>query len=107
MCILLKLCILLPIVDWSMGRQCLSSNRNVDKCEDWKKMSILVADLVGRSTVDDIDKVETKSNMLTLLIRAASSVIGRSTNTLKNLIVNGLVLLTQTVSFKRLKMLKL
>ncbi|XP_015371437.1 PREDICTED: uncharacterized protein LOC107167059 [Diuraphis noxia] len=58
-------------------------------------MSVLVADLVGRSIVKD--KVETKSNMLTLLIRAASGVIGHGTNALKALIVNGLVLLTKTI----------
>ncbi|CAI6352941.1 unnamed protein product [Macrosiphum euphorbiae] len=58
-------------------------------------MSVLVADLVGRSIVND--KVETKSNMLTLLIRAASGVIGHGTNGLKTLIVNGLVLLTKTI----------
>jgi len=56
-----------------------------------------VADLVGRSIVND--KVETKSNMVTLLIRAASGVIGHGTNALKTLIVNGLVLLTKTVSY--------
>lgn len=100
MCILLKIFFLLIIVERTICEQCLSSNRNVNKCENWKKMSVFVADLVGRSTVDDIDKVETKSNLLTLLIRAASGVIGRSTNVLKILIVNGLVLLTQTVSFK-------
>lgn len=104
MCILLKICVLLIIVQWTISeQQCLSSNRNVDKCEDWKKMSVLVADLVGRSTVDDIEKIETTSNMLTLLIRAASGVIGRGANTLKNLVVNGLVLLMQTVSFNLLK----
>jgi len=95
----LKICFLLFIVtEYIMGEQhCLYSNRKVDKCQDWKNMSTLVANLVSRSMVDD--KVETKSNMLTLLIRAASGVIGRGTNTLKTLIVNGLVLLTQTVRF--------
>ncbi|XP_050433307.1 uncharacterized protein LOC126841092 [Adelges cooleyi] len=58
-------------------------------------MSVLVADLVGRSTVQD--KTKTKSNILTLIIRVASGVIGHGANTLKTLIVNGLMLLSQTV----------
>jgi len=94
---LLKICVLSIILKSTVSEhQCLSSNRNVDKCQDWKKMSVLVADLVGRSIVKD--KVETKSNMLTLLIRAASGVIGHGTNAVKTLIINGLVLLTKTVS---------
>lgn len=95
---LLKIFVLSIILKCTLSElQCLSSNRNVDKCQDWKKMSVLVADLVGRSIVKD--KVETKSNMLTLLIRAASGVIGHGTNAVKTLIVNGLVLLTKTVSY--------
>lgn len=82
-------------------QQCLSLDRIVGKCQDWKQMSVFVADLVGRSIVHE--KVETKSNIMTLLIRAASGVIGRGTNTLKTLIINGLVLLTQTVSFGKWK----
>lgn len=78
-------------------QQCLSLDKNGGKCQDWKQMSVLVADLVGRSVLDK--KVETKSNIMALLIRAASGVIGRGTDTMKTLIVNGLVLLTQTVSF--------
>jgi len=86
----------------AMGeQQCLSLDRSVGKCKDWKQMSVLVADLVGRSVVHE--KVETKSNIMTLLIRAASGVIGRGADTLKTLIVNGLVLLTQTVSFGKWK----
>ncbi|KAL5245165.1 hypothetical protein ACI65C_012575 [Semiaphis heraclei] len=93
---LLKIFVLSIILKCTLSElQCLSSNRNVDKCQDWKKMSVLVADLVGRSIVKD--KVETKSNMLTLLIRAASGVIGHGTNAVKTLIVNGLVLLTKTI----------
>lgn len=96
--LLLKICVLSIILKCTVSElQCVSSNRNVDKCQDWKKMSVLVADLVGRSIVND--KVETKSNMLTLLIRAASGVIGQGTSALKTLIVNGLVLLTKTVSY--------
>lgn len=53
--------------------------------------------ITDRSIVDN--KVETKSNMLTLLIRAASGVIGYGSNALKTIIVNGLVLLTQIVSY--------
>jgi len=95
---LLKICVLSIILKFTVSElQCLSSNSKVDKCQDWQKMSVLVADLVGRSIVSD--KVETKSNMLTLLIRAASGVIGQGTNALKTLIVNGLVLLTKTVSY--------
>lgn len=95
---LLKICVLSIIIKCTVSElKCLSSNKNVDKCQDWKKMSVLVADLVGRSIVND--KVETKSNMLTMLIRAASGVIGHGTNALKTLIVNGLVLLTKTVSY--------
>lgn len=98
----LKIFVLSIMVDLILSeQQCLSSNRSVGKCQDWKSMSVLVADLVGRSTVNS--KVETKSNMLTLLIRAASGVIGRGTDTLKTLIVNGLVLLTQTVRFQQLQ----
>jgi len=94
---LLKICALSIILKYTVSElQCLSSNSNINKCQDWNKMSVLVADLVGRSIVKD--KVETKSNMLTLLIRAASRVIGHGTNSLKTLIVNGLVLLTKTVS---------
>ncbi|XP_026814202.1 uncharacterized protein LOC113554521 [Rhopalosiphum maidis] len=93
---LFKMCVLLIILKCTASEfQCLSSNKNIDKCQDWKQMSVLVADLVGRSIVDN--KVETKSNMLTLLIRAASGVIGYGSNALKTIIVNGLVLLTQIV----------
>ncbi|XP_025199311.1 uncharacterized protein LOC112597462 [Melanaphis sacchari] len=93
---LFKICVLLIILKCTVSElQCLSSNRNVDKCQDWKKMSVFVTDLVGRSIVDN--KIETKSNILTLLIRAASGVVGHGTNALKTLIVNGLVLLTQIV----------
>ncbi|CAH1713650.1 uncharacterized protein LOC114131186 [Aphis gossypii] len=93
---LFKICVLSIILKCIVSElQCLSLNKNVDKCQDWKNMSVLVADLVGRSIVDN--KVETKSNMLTLLIRAASGAIGHGTNALKTLIVNGLVLLTQIV----------
>lgn len=99
MCFLLKMFILITVVDYIMGDQkCLSSERNVDKCQDWKKMSVLVADLVGRSAAED--KVNTKSNMLTLLLRVASGVIGHGSNALKTLIVNGMVLLTRTVRFE-------
>lgn len=95
---LFKICVLSIILKCIVSElQCLSLNKNVDKCQDWKNMSVLVADLVGRSIVDN--KVETKSNMLTLLIRAASGAIGHGTNALKTLIVNGLVLLTQIVSY--------
>lgn len=96
---LLKICVLsIVIVVCTMNeQQCLSSNKNVGKCQDWKNMSVLVADLVGQSMIDE--KVETKSSMLTLLVRAASGVIGRGADVLKTLVVNGLVLLTQTVSF--------
>lgn len=105
MCFLLKICVLITVVEYTMGDQkCLPSDRNVDNCQDWKKMSVLVADLVGRSATED--KVETKSSMLTLLLRVASSVIGRGSNALRTLIVNGMVLLTRTVSFKRLPQLK-
>lgn len=95
---LLKICVSSIILKCTVCElQCLSSNRNVDKCQDWNKMSVVVADLVGRSIIED--KVETKSNLLTLLIRAASGVIGHGTSALKTIIVNGLVLLTQTVSY--------
>jgi hypothetical protein len=95
---LFKTFVLLIILKCTVSEfQCLSSNKNIDKCQDWKQMSVLVADLVGRSIVDN--KVETKSNMLTLLIRAASGVIGYGSNALKTIIVNGLVLLTQIVSY--------
>jgi len=110
--------IIIVIVECTTGgdqrrQQCLSlNNANTDEChQDWKQISVLVADLVnvGRSNVaaaiddkgnDDEDKVETKSSVLTLLIRAASSVIGRGANALKSLIVSGLMLLTRTVSFR-------
>lgn len=112
MCFLFKSCVLFVVIviaectmGGQQGQQCLSSdNGNVDECrEDWKQMSAFVASLVdaGRSTapaVDDKDKVDTKTNALTLLIRAASGVIGRSAEALKSLIVSGLMLLTRTVS---------
>lgn len=98
---LLKICILSICVKCIVNEpQSLFSDKNVRLCQDWKNMSVFVADLVGRSSVIN-DKVNTKSNMLTLLIRAASSVIGRGTNALQTLVVNGLMLLTQTVSFEQ------
>lgn len=101
MSFLLKICILSIITKCIIGEpQCLFSDRNVKLCQDWKNMSVFVADMVGRSSVNS-NKVNTKSNMLTLLIRAASGVIGRGTNALQTLILNGLMLLTQTVSFEQ------
>lgn len=97
---LLKICVLSIIIECTINDQvCTPSNRNVGKCQDWKNMSLLVADLVGRSNIKN-DKVETKSNILTLLIRAASGVIGRGTDALKTVIVNGLVILTHLVGFE-------
>lgn len=97
---LLKICILIIVMtEYTLSEHCLSSNKSISKCDDWKRMSVLVADLVGQSTGNS--KVETKSNTLTLLIRAASGVIGRGTSALKNLVVHGLVLLTQTVNFEQ------
>lgn len=103
---LLKICVLSIVITMCTmnEQQCLSSNKNVGKCQDWKNMSVLVADLVGQSTIDE--KVETRSSMLTLLVRAASGVIGRGAGVLKTLVVNGLVLLTQTVSFGYKNMMK-
>jgi hypothetical protein len=90
--------LLINLFKYLMGDQkCLSSETNVDNCQDWTKMSVLVANLVGRSATED--KVETKSNMLTLLLRVASGVIGRESNVFKTLVVNGMVLLTRTVRF--------
>lgn len=100
MCFLLKMCVLLMITtEFTIigGEHCqMSSSKTTGKCQDWKKMSVLVADLIGGRSV--VDKPETKPNMLTLLIRAASGVIGRGARSLNILIVNGLMLLTQTVS---------
>lgn len=98
MCFLLTISVLSIIAGCTTGerQQCLSSN---GKCQDWKRMSVLVADLArSRSTVDEEMKVEARSNALTLLVRAASSIIGRGTGALKTLVVSGLLLLTQTVS---------
>lgn len=98
MCFLLKMFVLINVFGCLMGdQQCLSLGRNVDNCQDWTKMSVLVADLVRRSVPED--KVEIKSNMLTLLLRVASGVIGHGSNAFKTLVVNGMVLLTRTVSF--------
>lgn len=94
---LLKTCVVFIITKCVISEeQCLSSNKTVGKCDDWRKISVLVADQVSRSIVDDNTK--TKPNMLPVLIRAASSVIGRGSNSLTIIIVNGLMLLTQTVS---------
>lgn len=101
MSFLLKIYISSIIIKCILGEpHCLFSDRNVRLCQDWKNMSVFVADMVGRSSIIS-DKVNIKSNMLTLLIRAASGVIGRGTNALQTLIVNGLMLLTQTVSFEQ------
>ncbi|XP_050540871.1 uncharacterized protein LOC126905326 [Daktulosphaira vitifoliae] len=62
---------------------------------DWKKMSVLVADLVGKSAVED--KTKTKFNVLALIIQVASGVIGHGANTLRTLVLNGLMLLSNTV----------
>lgn len=96
----LKIYVLSIIVECIISEQvCTPSNRNVGKCQDWKDMSLLVADLVGRSNNKN-EKVETKSNILILLIRAASSVIGRGTDAVKTVVVNGLMILTQLVGFE-------
>lgn len=97
---LLQTCVIsmVVIVCAMTDNQCLSSIKSADKCQDWKNMSVLVADLVGRSAVD-VNKVESRySNLLTLIIRSASGVIGRGADTMKTLVVNGLVLLIRTVS---------
>lgn len=115
MSFLLKLCalwIVVVVVECTTGGGCLSSDSgSMDKCgQDWKQMSTFVAGLVdvGRSTAavvdeDEEDKVETKSNALTLLVRVASGVIGRGTDAMKSLIVSGLMLLTRTASARRRK----
>lgn len=98
---LLQTCVIsmVVVVRATSDRQCLSSDKSAGKCQDWKKMSVLVADLVGRSAAADGDKVETRysTNPLTLIIRSASGVIGRGADALKTLVVNGLVLLIRTV----------
>jgi len=123
MIFLLKLCVLsifVVVVECTTGgeqqqrQQCLSlDSGNIEKCsQDWKQMSAFVAGLVdvGRSTAavvdeDEEDKVKTKSNAITLLIRTASGVIGRGADAMKSLIVSSLMLLTRTVSARQLKTL--
>lgn len=107
--ILLKTCVLLIAVGRTIdvgAQHCLPSYVNGDKisCQDFEKMSAQVTDLVGRSVTvgeNDVKLADSPFNVSTrTLIRAASGVIGRGANALKTVVVNGLVLLTGTVSSK-------